>query len=420
MITVPEDSLSNDISRIYQAESRRVLATLIRLLGNFDLAEEAMQEAFIAALQKWPGEGIPKNPRAWLVSAGRFKIIDRLRREKRGRELAEEQAEQPAERYAFQPETNNVAIEDDQLRLIFYCCHPTLPLDSRIALALREVCGMSTAEIARAYLVQPDAMKKRISRSKAQLREDKVVYEIPGKDTLDSYLNTVLHVIYLIYNEGYAATGGEHHQRPELTQEAIFLAREIVRLLPEPEALGLLSLLLLHESRSNARVDGDGIPISLESQDRSLWDQDLIDEGIRVLHKSVLSGRMGYYSLQAAIVYVHVSAPSAEATNWALIVDYYQMLEKIQPSPFIALQKAIATGMLEGPETGLVLLDALADNKKMQNYHLLYAAKADLARRAGKNELAISNYKKALKFVSQHAEKRYIQRQLEKLKKNDK
>ena len=383
LMPAPEP-IARRIDEIYRSESRRVLATLIRLLGDFDQAEEALQEAFGAALETWPRDGIPGNPRAWLVSTGRFKAIDAARRLGRGRELSVEAARDASPTFVSPQEwEGEEAVQDDQLRLIFTCCHPVLPLDARIALSLREVCGLSTAEIARSYLVSDETMKKRISRAKATIREQQIPYEIPPRTELAARLDAVLHVVYLVYNEGYAATSGDEHVRRELASEAVFLSRSVVGLIPEPEAVGLLALLLLHESRSATRTDAQGDPIPLEHQDRSLWNRELIAEGLELLRRTMVSGRLGSYALQAAIVSVHATAESLAATNWTLIVSYYEMLLRLQNSAVVELQRAIAVGMRDGPEAGLVLIDELIENSRLADYHQVHAARADLARRSG-------------------------------------
>jgi RNA polymerase sigma-70 factor (ECF subfamily) len=415
----PAELIEEQITEIYRAESRRVLATLIRLLGDFDLAEEALQEAFTAALEKWPAHGIPQNPRAWLVSTGRFKTIDTARRAGRGRELATEAARDVVEGFTNPVEdgVSGEAVQDDQLRLIFTCCHPALPLDARIALSLREVCGLTTDEIARSYLVSTETMKRRLSRAKATIRDKQIPYEIPSSDELGVRLDAVLHVVYLIYNEGYAATSGHEHVRRDLAKEAVFLGRFLIDLIPQPDAIGLLALLLLHESRSATRVDEQGDPVPLEVQDRSLWNRSLIDEGLELLQRAVLSGRLGSYTIQAAIVSVHAVSESVATTNWALIIGYYDMLLTMQNSPVVELQRAIAIGMREGPEAGLILIDQLIEGEQLAQYHQIYAARADLARRAGAFDQAAASYEQALALVREGPERRYLLRQLEEIRK---
>lgn len=393
-----------------------MLASLIRILGDFELAEEALQEAFYVALEKWPVEGLPKNTYSWLVSAGKFKAIDAIRRLERGKELIAENLSleqgDHGQGYIEQQDVDNHLIEDDQLRLIFYCCHPLLPLDSRIALSLREVCRMSTEEIARAYLSSYETMKKRISRAKALIKEKNIPYELPSRDELPRRLDAVLHVIYLIYNEGYSASSGEDHIRKELTTEAIVLSRKLVELIPTPEGLGLLALFLLQESRRDSRVTEKGDLIPLEHQDRSLWNQTFIREGVQLIHKAVMSGRLGIYSLQAAIASVHAVADSVQHTQWDLIIGYYDMLLSINPSPVIELNRAIAVGMHEGPKAALAIIERLKKNKRLASSHIIYSARAEFSKRLGLKDEAIKAYERALELVRQEPEKRYLQQQL--------
>lgn len=405
-------NINSNISQIYKAESGRVLATLIRILGDFHRAEEAMQDAFSVALEKWPKEGIPKNPYSWLVSAGKFKAIDAIRREKRGRELIAESGLLAAESSAESEDHDFDFLEDDQLRLIFLCCHPALPLDSRIALALRDVCGMRTEEIARAYLLPFETIKKRISRAKALFRDKHIPFEIPPKSEMTGRLNAVLHIIYLIFNEGYAASAGDNHLRKELTDEALFLCRKLVALTPAPEGMGLLALLLIQEARRESRVNEDGELIALEAQDRTIWNRALINEGIQFIQQAIMSGRLGPYTLQAAIASVHAVADSLENTQWDLIVGYYDMLLTIQPSVIISLNRAIAVGMKDGPEAGIVLIDALAEDARLISHHLTYAARADFLKRLGSLDGAIKDYKKAIELCQSGPERRYLEKQL--------
>lgn len=397
---------SEGIARVYRTEAPKVLATLVRRLGDLDLAEEAMHEAFAAAARQWPHDGFPEHPRAWLVATARFKAIDALRRRARGDAIVAE-LETPEDEAHDDPDE----VRDDQLRLVFMCCHPALPVEQRVALSLREVCGLRTEEVARCFLVSTDAMKRRLSRAKAHLREAKVAFEIPAHEHLRGRLAAVLHVVYLVFNEGYAATSGDAHIRHELTDEALYLARLIVDVIPEPEAIGLLALLLLHASRSSARVDDDGNIVPLEAQDRSTWDRAKIDEAQAQLQRAIMSGRVGPYTLQAAIASVHAAAPSVEDTNWALIVDYYEMLQQLAPSPVVALQRAVAVAMRDGPAVGLALVEALLEDDKLSGYHSAYAVHADLARRAGKPEIALQSYDRAIELVRQDPERRYLQRQ---------
>jgi RNA polymerase sigma-70 factor (ECF subfamily) len=409
------DPIRKEIEKIYKSESGRVLASLMRILGDLDTAEEALQESFYTATEKWPEEGVPKNPYAWLVSVGKFKAIDSIRRTERGRELL-------IEKFSFEKEElsgftdsqdlNTHLVEDDQLRLIFYCCHPSLPLDSRIALSLREVCGMGIEEISSAYLISFETIKKRISRAKALIKGRNIKYEIPSRADLTRRLDAVLHVIYLIYNEGYAASSGEEHIRRDLTDEAIFLCRNLVRLISTPESLGLLALLLLLDSRRETRVTEDGNLIPLENQERSIWDQRLIREGLQLLHRAVMSGRMGPYSLQAAIASVHAVADSVQNTRWDLIIGYYDMLLSINPSPVVELNRAIAVGMYEGAEAGLPMIERLLKNEQLSTYHRIHSARAEFCKRLGLRDEAVRAYRRAIELVRQVPEKRYLERQL--------
>lgn len=405
-------SIENRIAEIYATESRRVLASLIRLLGDIDQAEEALQEAFYAALTVWPREGIPRNPRAWLVSTGRFKGIDAMRRQGRGAALISEMGHEVHRTYSVPEEWDGDVVEDDQLRLIFTCCHPTLSVDARLALALRVVCRLTTEEISRSFFVSVETMKKRISRAKASIRDKRIPYEVPSPGELPGRLDVVLHVVYLLYNEGYSATSGTEHLRRDLAAEAVSLARLIADLLPEPEAIGLLALLILHESRSAARTDSRGDLIPLADQDRTLWDRELIAEGIDLVQKSVMSGRLGSYVIQAAIATVHAAADSVEATNWDLIVGYYDMLAELQVSPIVALNRAIAIGMRDGPTAGLAIVNDLLGTGVMSDYHLAHAARADLAHRAGSLDEARESYRRAIELVRQEPERRYLERRL--------
>ncbi len=405
-------AISERVAELYRSESRRVLATLIRLLGDFDLAEESLQEAFQAALEQWPREGIPRNPRAWLVSAGRFKGIDALRRRGRGDALrgafAEDYRESAADPEGWDDET----IQDDQLRLIFTCCHPSLPQDARIALALREVCGLTTEEVARAFLVASQAMKKRIARAKERIRAERIPYEIPSRTELAKRLDAVLQVVYLVYNEGYAATAGEALIRRNLGEDALYLCRLLVGLIPEPEAIGLLALILLHESRRTARTDADGDLIPLERQDRSLWDRELIGEGVGLVQRALQSGRFGSYTLQAAIAAVHATAASVDATDWEQIVRLYDMLLERYPSPVVELNRGIAVAMRDGPEAGLIIVDALLNRGELADYHPAHAAQADLNRRLGRRSEAVRSYRRALALARQEPERRFLKKRI--------
>lgn len=398
---------------IYRAESRRVLATLIRLLGDFDVAEEALHDAFRAALEQWPAEGVPANPRAWLVSAGRFKGIDKLRRDARFGELDDEAAENIAAPEAADTES----IEDDRLRLIFTCCHPALNPDAQVALTLREVCGLTTEEIARAYLTPAPTIAQRIVRAKTKVREAKIPYRVPGPDELPERLDSVLRVIYLVFNEGYSASSGDSLMRADLSGEAIRVARLLTQLLPEPEACGLLALMLLHESRRAARTSACGDLITLEDQDRTLWDRALIDEGIALVERALTLRQAGAYALQAAISAVHAEAATAADTDWAQIVGLYDVLKQLEPSPVVELNRAVAVAMRDGPRAGLVLVDALFARGELADYRLAHAARADLCRRLGRVADARTAYERALALTEQAPERRFIERRLAALKK---
>lgn len=412
------DPITLEIGKIYKTESSRILAGLIRILGDLDLAEEALQEAFSIAIKKWPIEGIPENPCSWLISAGKFKAIDSIRKTTRANELNSENAklkELLAQQKIEQSDWDNSLIEDDQLRLIFYCCHPLLPLDSQIALSLKEVCAMSVLEISRAFLLTPETVKKRITRAKALIKQNKIPYEIPSQFQLQERMDAVLRVIYLIFNEGYSASVGEQHIRKELMDEGIFLGRKLVELNPTPESMGLLALLILQTSRRNSRVTKDGDLIPLEAQDRSKWDYSLINEGVHLIHAAVMSGRLGPYTLQAAIASVHALADSVDKTQWDLIVQYYDILLSINPSPIVELNRAIAVGMHEGPQFGLKIIDELMDNEKLQNYHILYAVKADFSKKLGLTAAAIQAYQRAIELVTQEPEARFLKKQLDEI-----
>ncbi len=402
------------VDSVYRSESRRVLATLIRLLGDFDLAEDALQDAFTAALAQWPTEGIPVNPRAWLVSAGRFKAIDALRRHARF------QASLPmiAERIPTQPHDSagrsgeDESIPDDDLRLIFACCHPSLPPEARVALTLREVCDLTTEEIAHAFLTSPTTVAQRIVRAKTKIRKEQIPYQIPSPEDLPNRLEAVLQVIYLVFNEGYAASSGESLTRADLSREAIRLGRLLFALLPEPEVAGLLALMLLQESRRPARTSREADLILLEDQDRSLWNRTQITEGIALVEQALSSRRFGTYSLQAAIAAVHAEAPTPTRTDWPQIVALYDVLLRANPSPIIALNRAVAVAMRDGPTAGLALIDALLAHGDLADYHLAHAARADLCRRLGRTEEAQTSYRQALRFARQEPERRFLIRRL--------
>lgn len=398
------------IERLYRDESRRVLATLIRLLGDFDLAEEALHEAFRSAVEQWPQGGVPDNPRAWLVSAGRFKAIDNLRRQRRFQPL-DEQVELPDESDAEGGEL----LEDDRLRLIFTCCHPALASDAQVALTLREVCDLTTEEIARAFLSSPATLAQRIVRAKAKIRDARIPYEVPGRSELPERLEAVLRVVYLVFNEGYFASSGDSLTRSQLSDEAIRLGRLLLELLPEPEVQGLLALMLLHESRRAARSGVDGEVILLEAQDRSLWNRELIAEGEALVLQALHSRRFGPYSLQAAIAAVHAEAASLDETDWAQIVGLYDELLRLNPSPVIELNRAVALAMRDGEQAGLVEIDRLLAAGELEGYHLAHAARADLLRRLGRREQAAAAYRQALALAQQGPDRQFLQSRLDEL-----
>lgn len=398
------------IERLYREESRRVLATLIRLLGDFDLAEEALHEAFRIAMEQWPQQGVPDNPRAWLVSTGRFKAIDNLRRQRRFQSL-DERIDLVDEAAPADMEL----LEDDRLRLIFICCHPALASDAQVALTLREVCGLSTEEIARAYLSTPATLAQRIVRAKAKIRDARIPYEVPGRSELSERLDSVLRVIYLVFNEGYFASSGDSLTRSQLSDEAIRLGRLLLELLQEPEVQGLLALMLLHESRRSARSGAQGEVVLLEAQDRLLWDRQLIAEGEALVLEALHSRRFGPYSLQAAIAAVHAEAPSVTATDWVQIVGLYDELLRLTPSPVIELNRAVALAMRDGEAVGLVAIDRLLATGELSDYHLAHAARADLLRRLGHREQAIAAYRQALALTQQGADRQFLQQRLDEL-----
>jgi RNA polymerase sigma-70 factor (ECF subfamily) len=406
---MPPDDAATRVEALYRSDSRAILATLIRLLGDFDRAEEALHEAFRAALERWPKEGIPANPRSWLISTGRFKAIDGRRRDARFDPLDPEwhDAAAPAG-----DESEPSGVVDDRLRLIFTCCHPALAPDAQVALTLREVCGLLTEEIAQAFLTPASTLAQRIVRAKAKIREARIPYEVPGPADLPERLDPVLRVIYLIFNEAYDASAGDALIRRDLAAEAIRLARLLVELLPEPEAQGLLALMLVHDARSTARTTASGDLIRLEDQDRSLWDRGRIEEGTALVTRALGSRRFGPYALQAAIAMVHAESPTAAATDWAQIVGLYDALQALEPSPVVALNRAVAVAMRDGPETGLALVDALLAGGDLAGYRLAHAARADLCRRLGRTAEARASYEQALALTRQAAERRFLERRL--------
>jgi RNA polymerase sigma-70 factor (ECF subfamily) len=406
------DSITDVVNAVYVAESRRVLATLIRLLGDFDTAEEALHDAFRAALEQWPRDGVPANPRAWLVSAGRFKAIDNRRRQSRFDPLDETGAH--AEIATVDPDawTDPESVEDDRLRLIFTCCHPALSGDAQVALTLREVCGLTTEEIAQAFLTPAPTLAQRIVRAKAKIRDARIPYQVPTPAELPERLDAVLRVIYLVFNEGYTASSGAAVTRHDLSSEAIRLGRLLVELLPEPEALGLLALMLLHESRRAARATADGELILLEDQDRSLWNRQQITEGAHLVERALGSRHFGPYAIQAAIAAVHAEASSAPATDWAEIVGLYDVLQRAAPSPVIELNRAVAVAMRDGPAAGLALVDAILARGDLADYRLAHAARAELCRRLDRTADARASYTRALALTRQEPERRFIERRL--------
>ncbi len=404
------------VGAVYRADSRRVLATLIRLLNDFDLAEEALHDAFTAAVEQWPRDGVPVNPRAWLVSTGRFKAIDSMRRRARFDASLGELAKQLDAGFSGAVEPEGQDLEDDRLRLIFTCCHPALPPDAQLALTLREVCGLTTEEIARAFLTAPPTIAKRIVRAKAKIRDARIPYEVPPRADMPDRLDTVLRVIYVVFTEGYSASSGGSLTRPDVSAEAIRLGRLLVELLPEPEAVGLLGLMLLHESRRAARSSPEGELVLLDDQDRSLWNRDHIAEGLALVERALSSRRFGAYTLQAAIAAVHAEAPSAAATDWAQIVGLYDVLARANPSSVVDLNRAVAVAMRDGPLAGLALIDAILDRGDLEDFYLAHSARADLCRRLGRTAEARASYQRALSLARLEPAQRFLKRRLGELK----
>ena len=403
------------VEAIYRTESRHVLATLIRLLSDFDAAEEALHEAFAAAMEQWPRDGIPTNPRAWLVSTGRFKAIDGMRRRARHDASLSELAKQIETTTNDPMEQDHEPIEDDRLRLIFTCCHPALSQDAQIPMTLREVCNLTTEEIARAFLTKPATIAQRIVRAKAKIRDARIPYEVPPPSELPERLDSVLHVVYLVFNEGYSASFGHSVTRADLSSEAIRLSRLLLQLLPEPEVMGLLALMLLHESRRAARTSETGDLVLLEHQNRALWNRDHIKEGTALIERGFASRRFGPYTLQAAIAAVHAEAPSAAETDWAQIVALYDLLMRTDPSPIVELNRAVAVAMRDGPAKGLELVDALLNRGELAQYHLAHATRADFCRRLGRKAEAQASYQRALTLVKQEPERRFLEKRLSEL-----
>ena len=406
------DSAHEAVNAVYLSESRRVLATLIRLLGDFDVAEEAMHDAFRAALEQWPRDGVPSNPRAWLVSAGRFKAIDSMRRRKRFDALDDVGAKADVATVDPVAWADDESVEDDRLRLIFTCCHPALAGDAQVALTLREVCGLTTEEIARAFLTPAPTLAQRVVRAKAKIRDARIPYRVPTHAELPERLDAVLRVIYLVFNEGYAASSGELVTRHDLTAEAIRLGRLLVELLPEPEALGLLALMLLHESRRAARTAASGDLVLLEDQDRAQWNREQIVEGAALVERALLSRRFGPYTIQAAISAVHAEARTSAETDWSEVVGLYDVLVRADPSPVVELNRAVAVAMRDGPAAGLRLVEAILERGDLADYRLAHAARADLCRRLGRNEDARASYQRALALTRQTPERRFIEQRL--------
>ena len=414
-VGVVAEQARNAVDAVYRSDSRRVLATLIRLLGDFDVAEEALHDAFNTALEQWPRDGVPANPRAWLVSTGRFKAIDAIRRRARFEPLPNNIETRLAADGADPAAWDNESVEDDRLRLIFTCCHPALSPDAQVAMTLREVCGLTTEEVARAFLSSPPTVAQRIVRAKAKIRNARIPYEVPSPNDLPDRLDAVLRVVYLVFNEGYCASSGASVTRHDVSGEAIRLGRLLLELLPEPEVAGLLALMLLQESRRAARTSPSGDLVLLEDQDRSLWSREYIKEGLALVQRALSSRRFGPYTLQAAIAAVHAQASSAAATDWTQIVGLYDVLMRAEPSPVVDLNRAVAVAMRDGPSAGLALIDAILGRGDLSDYHLVHAARADLCRRLGRTAEARASYERALSLAQQEPERRFLERRLAEL-----
>ncbi|MBP5123892.1 RNA polymerase sigma factor [Pseudomonas protegens] len=413
MTDQPREVIAATVAQVYREQSRRILATLIRLLGDFDLAEEALHEAFFVAVERWRSDGVPDNPRAWLVSVGRFKAIDALRR--RARFAASQAALLSQLEQLEQDDWSAEDVQDDRLRLIFTCCHPALAADAQVPLTLREICDLSTEEISRAFLATPATIAQRIVRAKAKIRDARIPYQVPALSELPERLESVLRVIYLVFNEGYSASMGAELTREDLTREAIRLGYLLLELLPEAEVMGLLALMLLHESRRGARLSSDGELVLLDEQDRGLWQQDLIEQGCALVERGLRSGQAGPYCLQAAIAAVHAEAPSAAQTDWPQIVGLYDVLLRLQPSPVIELNRAVALAQRDGPGAGLAQVEAILLRGDLQDYHLAHAARADFCRQLGHIAAARQSYQRALALVRQAPERRFLEQRLAQL-----
>ncbi|MEW4562934.1 RNA polymerase sigma factor [Bremerella sp. JC770] len=415
MVDEDRQDVRQFVDELYRTESRRVFATLVRLLGDFDLAEEAMHDAFTSAFVKWQEEGIPRNPRAWLVSTGRFKAIDTIRRRVRFDESLGDIARRLDNDQDPFDSIDEESIEDDRLRLIFTCCHPAIAPNAQVALTLREVCGLRTEEIASAFLTTPPTIAQRIVRGKQKIRDAGIPFEIPTIPQMPQRLDSVLSVIYLVFNEGYSASSGDQVTRRDLSEEAIRLGRLLAELLPDAEVIGLLALMLIQESRRAARTSDSGDIILLEEQDRSLWAQPYIVEGTELVQQALQTGRFGVYTIQAAIAAVHAEAATPDDTDWAQIIALYDVLARIEPSPVVALNRAVAVAMRDGPAAGLTLIDAILAEGSLSDYHLAHAARADLCRRMGNTSDAAHAYRRALELVKQEPERRFLEERLKQL-----